>query len=203
MEFNEKFKELRKLKGLTQEELAEKLFVSRTAVSKWESGKGYPSIESLKAIAKFFDVTVDELLKSDELLALAEEDGKKKESRFRDVVFGLLDISTVLFFFLPILGQRDGSSVSEVSLLALSEVSPYLKVIYIALVSAIVLQGVLTLALQTTENLVWHRFKSAISIILNAAGALLFAVSLQSYATTFLFVILAVKVLLTRKVSAM
>ena len=46
MEFNEKLLELRKQKGLTQEELAEVLFVSRTAISKWESGRGYPNIDS-------------------------------------------------------------------------------------------------------------------------------------------------------------
>ena len=47
MEFNEKLQSLRKNKGLTQEELAEALYVSRTAISKWESGRGYPSIDSL------------------------------------------------------------------------------------------------------------------------------------------------------------
>ena len=61
----EKLQQLRKHKGLTQEELAERLYVSRTAVSKWESGRGYPSIDSLKEISKFFSVTIDELLSSE------------------------------------------------------------------------------------------------------------------------------------------
>ncbi len=62
MEFNEKLQQLRTGKNLTQEQLAEQLYVSRTAISKWESGKGYPNIESLKCISKFFSVTIDELL---------------------------------------------------------------------------------------------------------------------------------------------
>ena len=82
MEFHEKLQELRKRKGLTQEELAEKLFVSRTAISKWESGRGYPSIDSLKAISKYFSVTIDELLSGEEILSIAEDENNKKESTF-------------------------------------------------------------------------------------------------------------------------
>ena len=52
MEFGEKIQKLRNRNKWTQEHLAEKLYVSRTAVSKWESGKGYPNIDSLKEIAK-------------------------------------------------------------------------------------------------------------------------------------------------------
>ena len=70
MDFGEKFQELRKSRGLTQEELAEALFVSRTAVSKWESGRGYPSIDSLKEIAKYFSVTIDDLLSGEKLLSM-------------------------------------------------------------------------------------------------------------------------------------
>ena len=62
MEFHEKLQEPRKQKGLTQEDLAASLYVSRTAISKWESGRGYPNIDSLKAIAKFYSVTIDKLL---------------------------------------------------------------------------------------------------------------------------------------------
>ena len=68
MEFHEKLAELRKSKGLTQEELAEALFVSRTAISKWESGRGYPSIDSLKGISRYFSVTIDELICSQEMI---------------------------------------------------------------------------------------------------------------------------------------
>ena len=70
MEFHEKLLELRKRKGLTQEELAEALFISRAAVSKWESGRGYPNIDSLKAIAAFFSVTIDDILFGGEYLGV-------------------------------------------------------------------------------------------------------------------------------------
>ena len=101
MEFNEKLQQLRKEKGLTQEELAARLFVSRTAVSKWESARGYPNIDSLKAIARLFSITLDELLSSDEALTLAQRDNEKREIRFRDLIYGLLDLSTALLLFLP------------------------------------------------------------------------------------------------------
>ena len=81
MEFNEKLQELRKSRGLTQEELAEALFVSRTAVSKWESGRGYPSIDSLKEISKYFSVTIDELLTGEKLISIAERENKSNIQR--------------------------------------------------------------------------------------------------------------------------
>ena len=62
MTFGEKLKKLRKDNGLTQEQLAEKLFVTRTAVSKWETGNGYPAIDSLKMISELFGISIDELI---------------------------------------------------------------------------------------------------------------------------------------------
>ena len=76
MELNEKLQELRKSKGMTQEELAEVLYVSRTAISKWESGRGTPSIESLKQISAFFSVSIDDLLSAEKVLFLAEQEHK-------------------------------------------------------------------------------------------------------------------------------
>lgn len=65
MKFNEKLKELRKEKGWSQEELAEKVSVSRQAVTKWEAGEGYPEIENLKYISTLFGKSIDELVKED------------------------------------------------------------------------------------------------------------------------------------------
>lgn len=62
MMFNEKLKELRKKKGLTQEDLASELNVSRQAITKWESGDGAPDIDNLRNIALFFHVSVDYLI---------------------------------------------------------------------------------------------------------------------------------------------
>ena len=199
MEFNEKLQELRKQKGLTQEELAQALYVSRTAVSKWESGRGYPSIDSLKATAKYFGVTVDELLSGDELLNIAEEDTKQKEDRLRDLVFGLLDVSVALFLFLPLFGEKSDGVIREVSLLSLNGLSPYLKISYYAVVAVIVLTGLLTLALQNCRCTLRVRLKSKLSLLLNTVGAFLFIVSLQPYAAIFLLAFLTIKALMLIK----
>ena len=199
MEFHEKLQELRKQRGLTQEELAEALYVSRTAISKWESGRGYPSIDSLKALSKFFSVTVDVLLSSGEALTLAEEDHKHKENHFRDLVFGSLDCGIALFFVLPFFGQEADGTIQAVSLFSLTAIEPYLKTVYLTAVTAMIALGFLTLALQNCQHPLWTQHKHRLSLFLDAAGTFLFTISLQPYAAVFLFIFLAIKVLLLIK----
>ncbi|MBR1598512.1 MAG: helix-turn-helix transcriptional regulator [Lachnospiraceae bacterium] len=62
MEFNNKLYNLRKQKGLSQEELAGRLNVSRQTVSKWEVGESTPDLEKLAAISELFEVSLDELV---------------------------------------------------------------------------------------------------------------------------------------------
>ena len=199
MEFNEKIQELRKQNGLTQEELAEKLYVSRTAISKWESGRGYPNIESLKAIAKFFSVTVDELLSTDEVLTIAEEDNKRKEKHFRDLMYGLLDLCIAMLLFLPLFAEDADGIIQSVSLIALGGVQPYLKIAYLVVVIAMVVMGVMTLALQNVQTTAWVKSKTAISLTLGSLSVLLFIISSQPYAAVFAFALLAIKALMLIK----
>ena len=65
MTFAEKLKSIRKQAGMSQEKLAEKLGVSRQAVTKWETDAGIPDIENIMAISALFDLSIDELLSNE------------------------------------------------------------------------------------------------------------------------------------------
>ena len=196
MEFNEKLQELRKRKGLTQEELAEVLYVSRTAISKWESGRGFPNIESLRAISKYFSVSLDELLSGEEILAIAEKDHKEKERTIRDLVFGLLDCGIALLLFLPFFGQKADDVIQEVSLLVLNSIQSYLKIAYFVFIGTMILMGIALLVLQNYRQRLWTRYKSILSLALSAVGVCLFIVSQQPYPAIFVFAFLLIKVLM-------
>ena len=93
MTLGEKIKEARKQCGLSQEQLAEKMSVSRSAIAKWETDKGLPDIDNLKALAVFLNVSVDYLLddgeRIDELVTREAYDlasygkGSKKKKKDR------------------------------------------------------------------------------------------------------------------------
>ena len=70
MTFGEKLKQARLDAGLSQEQLAEQLSVSRSAVAKWETDKGLPDIENLKGISRLLNVSIDSLLSGDESFSL-------------------------------------------------------------------------------------------------------------------------------------
>ena len=199
MEFNKKLQELRKQKGLTQEELAEKLYVSRAAISKWESGRGYPSIDSLKLIARFFSVTVDELLSSNEILTIAEKSQKQNKEHTCNLIFGLLDICMALLLFLPFFATNNGEIINESSLLSINGISLYLKISYIAIVAIMCILGILTLILQGSSAPIWLKLKAKASLLFSVVAVLLFIISRQPYAASFAFSLLMIKIIILIK----
>lgn len=109
MDFSEKILSLRKSRGLTQEQLAEKLNVSRQSVSKWESGQAIPELETIVALCRVFDITTDYLLKPSEMdeLSIKTEMLEKqqqqlliREQRYKRIFTCIMySLGIYLFFF--------------------------------------------------------------------------------------------------------
>lgn len=99
--FKDKIKRLRETHNLTQEELAKKVTVSRTAVSKWETGKGYPSLDTLKEISLLFDISIDELISDTDVGDKRRLDRQKRQESILKVIAVLLIVSLTFgwFFF--------------------------------------------------------------------------------------------------------
>jgi len=199
MEFNKKLQQLRKEKELTQEQLAEELFVSRTAISKWESGRGYPSIDSLKAISILFSVSIDDLLSGEELISLAEIEQKEKTKSMRDLVFGILDCMMALLFFLPFFGQQENGIIRVVPLLSFTETRDYIWVTFVLIVGLITVFGIVQLALQNWQNRIWLKSKIVISIALSVFAMMFTIASRHPYPGAFLLCILVLKGILLWK----
>ena len=99
MELSKKIKQIRNENKLTQEQFAEKMLVSRTAVSKWENGTCYPSIDSLKYMSQTFKISLDKLLSNEEILLIAKIENQSNISKYNSLLFCLLDIVRIIFIF--------------------------------------------------------------------------------------------------------
>ena len=199
MNFGEKIQKLRNQNKWTQEELAEKLYVSRTAVSKWESGKGYPNIDSLKDIAKIFNITIDELLSSEEIIGIAKSENNTNINKSNNLIYGLLDLISILFVFLPLYAKKTEGFVYSVSLFNANETSSLLKVGYIAFLVILSLIGIGEIIINFVDNKKVQRIINIISLIVQTVSILFFAMSRQTYLTAIIFIILIIKVTIVIK----
>lgn len=196
MEFNEKLQKLRKSRGLTQEELAEALFVSRTAVSKWESGRGYPNIDSLKEISKFFSVTIDDLLSGDELICIAEKENKSNIKNLCDLLFGTADLFSFMLIILPLYPNKIDGYIYSVNLIEYVQASSLkLNACWAAFI-ALFAVGIIKIILTKLKSEKGNEISTAVSLILNVLAVLFLAVTREAYAAVAAFLILTAKAII-------
>lgn len=191
MELNEKLQELRKSKGMTQEELAEVLYVSRTAISKWESGRGTPSIESLKQISAFFSVSIDDLLSAEKALSIAEQEHKVHQQNQIHLWTGIIDVCSAGVIFLPLYPNAVGQTVYAVNLL--SYANRFNRSICILLFLALILTGVVKTLLAFLGRKKEQGFLTVLSIVLSILSVLFLTAARISYATAVAFLLLMLK----------
>ena len=196
MEFHEKLQELRKSRGLTQEELAEILFVSRTAISKWESGRGYPSIDSLKSISNYFSITIDELLSGDKLLSLAEKENKTNVRRMCELLCGMMDVFSVALIVLPLYPKVVDGYVYAVSLIDYMEKTPFYRLLHWILFLMLFIIGIIKIVLIKIKREKYHKSTTYISVGLSILIVLFLAICREAYAIIVTFLLLVMKTLL-------
>lgn len=199
MEFHEKLQKLRKDRGLTQEELAEALYVSRTAISKWESGRGYPSIDSLKEISKYFSVTIDDLLSGEKLLFIAEKENKSNIRSMCDLLFGVVDLCSFLLVVLPLYPNTIDGYIYSVNLFAYIEASPMNRFIYWILFISLIVLGLIELMLTKFKPEKSYKITTDISMGLSILIVLFLAITREAYAITVAFLLLVTKGVLLLK----
>ena len=195
MEFNKKLQELRKARSLTQEELAEALFVSRTAISKWESGRGYPNLDSLKEISRFFSVSIDELICTEEIISAAEDEKKECVDKYISLICNMLDIFLGLLLFLPVFGNGADHPAS-VSIYAITGLSAWIKDLFFALIGVTVLNGICGVVISRFDQPLWNRHRIVTGMVLSIAGAAVFILTRQPYAGMICLTLLVLKGLL-------
>ena len=199
MEFSKKLQELRKSRTMTQEELAEALYVSRTAISKWESGRGYPSIDSLKEISRYFSITIDDLICSDEIISVAETDKKAFISKNISFICNALDIITAILLFIPAFGNGNDST-DTVTLFGITGVSTWLKIVFIVIICMTILNGLCGVIIANFNNTVWNKHRIVTGVILSVLSVMIFIVAKQPYAGIVCFAFLVIKWFLKKKI---
>lgn len=193
MEFNEKLQELRKNRGLTQEELAEVLYVSRTTISKWELGRGYPSIDSLKDISRFFSVSIDDLLSGEKLLTLAEKENKSNIRNMCDLLFGIVDLCSFILIILPLYPNTIDGFVYSVNLLNYTQTTGLNKTICWAVFSLLVIIGAVKVILLRVKAEKCSKIFMEISIVISILTVIFLAVTREVYAVVIVFLLLIIK----------
>ena len=199
MELYEKLQELRRGRGLTQEELADELFVSRTAVSKWESGRGTPSIDSLKEISKFFSVSIDELLSGEKLLSLAEREHRSHIQGMYDFLLGVVDFCSVMLILLPLYPNMVDGHVYSVNLISYVDISSSYAISYFGIFLGLILIGLLKIVLAQLRVKTGQLLLTRSSLMLSIIVVFLLSFTREAYAASVSFSLLLMKGILLVK----
>ena len=199
MEFHEKLQELRKSRGLTQEELAEALFVSRTAISKWESGRGYPSIDSLKEISRYFSVSIDDLLSGEQLIFIAEKENKSNLNSVCDLLLGFVDLFSLMLIFLPLYPKPVNGYIYSVNLFGYVGNNTFIIKIYWALFISLTITGIVKILMAYFKFEKDKKAVTFISVGLSIIAILFLAMAREPYAITVTFLLLLIKGILLYK----
>ena len=174
------------------------MLVSRTAVSKWENGTCYPSIDSLKYMSKTFNISLDKLLSNEEILEIANNENKNNISKYNSLLFSLLDIIRIIFIFLPLYSYKTNNFIYSVLLYNSNDLGLTLKIIFTLIFITHFIIGFIELILNYKEK---TPIINKISLFLDIISIFILSFTKQPYLIALMFIIFTIKIIMLLNVN--
>lgn len=193
-----KIKKIRNDNKLTQEQFAEKMLVSRTAVSKWENGTCYPSIDSLKYMSEVFNISLDELMSNEEMLDIVKTEKYSNASKYNGLLFCILDMIRIIFVFLPLYSFKTNNFIYSVSLFKSNDLGVFLKFILMNMFIMFFILGIIELCLNRRKC---NNVLNKISLLFDIVSIFIILFINQPYLVALMFFVFVVKVVMLLNVN--
>ena len=158
-----------------------------------QEGRGYPSIDSLKEIASYFSVTIDDLLSGEKLISIAEKENKTNIRNMCDLLFGIVDTCVFLLIVLPLYPNTINGYIYSVNLFAYTEITSMNRIIYWGMFIFLIVSGAIKVILTKFNIEKGHKFITNISMVFHILIVLLLAMTREAYAITVAFLLLVIK----------
>lgn len=186
MEFGDKLKAIREENHWTQEDLAEKLYVSRVTISKWETGRGLPNLDSLLRLSDISGISINDLISTEKAIECGRNEVKEGKDKAKLRFLFLLDVLTFLLLVLPIFRSVQDGAIGSVSLFVLSTMALWQKTVIVLIISIEVLIGLVSIF---REKSYW-KLSLAASLFL----IVVLVLALQPYPSLFALILLSSKI---------
>ena len=145
-----------------------------------------------------FDVTIDELLSSEEIIEAAEKEKKENMKSFKNIIFGIIDLMSIIFLFIPLFGKNINGYIYLVTIFSINRIGKY---IYLIIIGATILYGVAELIMSKFENKSVDKINSIISLGLTSIAIITFIATREPYIAFIEFWIFLIKIVVYIKQS--
>ena len=158
-----------------------------------QEGRGYPNIESLKEIAHYFSITIDELLSGEKLLSIAEKENKSNIRNVCDWSLGIIDIFYVILLFLPLYPNTVDGYIYSVNLFMYDEITIFNQWIYWSMFITLILLGFIKILITKFKINKYQKVVTATSVIINILTVFIMTICREVYGVIVTFMLLIIK----------
>ena len=164
-----------------------------------QEGRGYPNIDSLKSIANYFEVTIDDLLSGEKIISIAEKENKSNIRNICNLLFGIMDVMSFLLIILPLYPNEVGEYIYSVNLFSYTQINSVNYVIYWIVFVSLILGGIIKITFTEFGYEKANKITTSISMLISILLVLFLAMTREAYAIIIAFLLFVIKGVLYSK----